>query len=162
MSAHQTNRQATFARVILDQSHRVQSMTSFAEDVAFRESYIYSDQNDLEWEYGQSTLGTLPSPSNKGDDESFVVMSHSTPSRGEPIHNKNRLSIVSTSTMTSGIVSDKTCISTENSQGMYAFTAKCGIELKAVHVLYIFEKLLCRRSSIQFNKTVELWLITCA
>lgn len=111
-------------------------MILFVEDPSsFRESYIYSDENDLEWEYEQSIIGTLPSPSSKSADHSFGVTLHSTPSqtRIEPSHNQNRFSIVSTSTMTSGIVSDKTCVSTENSQGSPYYPFRAAISLSPFH-----------------------------
>lgn len=90
----------------------------------FKEAYIYSDEHDLELEYEQSIMGTLRSTSTmKYDDHEFIsaddisLSDIYTPcSTSNPI---SRYSMVSrtSSTTTSGIVSDRTCLSTEVSQG---------------------------------------------
>lgn len=96
----------------------------------FREAYIYSDEHDLELEYEQSLMGTLRSTSTmKYSDSEFIsaddisLSEIYTPSSSS--HPIGRFSIVSgtSSTTTSGIVSDRTCLSTEVGQGKTVWSA---------------------------------------
>ena len=101
-------------RQLLGTSAVTCGLLCFSDDLSFRESYIYSDENDLEWEYEQSILGTLPSPTSKQNKYKGGLSNQS----GASLEGyRNRYSIVSTSTTTSGIVSDRTCLSADNSQG---------------------------------------------
>lgn len=92
------------------------ALSCVLDDMSFRESYIYSDENDLEWEYEQSILGTLPSSGSKQNKCKGGLGDRSGSSLESASHH-NRYSIVSSSTNTSGIVSDRICLSAENSQG---------------------------------------------
>ncbi|XP_067938586.1 FERM domain-containing protein 6-like [Watersipora subatra] len=89
---------------------------------AFRETYIYSDEHDLELEYEQHLMDTLRSSSTVKCDPEYVSTDDISLSDIYGSATKSdmatRFSIISTtsSTTTSGIVSDRTCLSTEASQ----------------------------------------------